>query len=183
MMKTVSRLIRFARDRKGVAAVEFALIAPVLILIYMGLAEVTMALMAERRASHAAAVVADLVAQDTLTTRTELNDLFSIAEEILSPFPSGGMQIRTTAIRADANGVPEVVWSHGRGPDMGGYEKGAAVTGLPEGLMVAHDTLVMSEMEYSYDSPIKYALPNAMTFKEKYYLRPRKLEMVNCTDC
>ena len=30
--------LRFFRDRRGVAAVEFALIAPVLILLYMGLA-------------------------------------------------------------------------------------------------------------------------------------------------
>ena len=44
-------LPRFFRDRRGVAAVEFAFVAPVLILIYMGLAEVTMALMAERRGS------------------------------------------------------------------------------------------------------------------------------------
>ena len=181
MMGAVHRLIRFARDRKGVAAVEFALIAPVLILIYMGLAEVTMALMADRRAGHATAVVADLVAQDTLTTRSELNDLFSIAEEILSPFSPGGMKLRTTAIRADANGVPKVVWSHGKG--MGAYGKGSTVTGLPPNLMAAYDTLIMSEMTYSYDSPIKYAIPNALTFQEKYYLRPRKLEMVNCTDC
>ena len=41
----------------------------------------------------------------------------------------------------------------------------------------------MSEMNYSYNSAIKYALPNAMVFREKYYLRPRKLDMVNCTDC
>jgi Flp pilus assembly protein TadG len=181
MMGAVHRLIRFARDRKGVAAVEFALIAPVLILIYMGLAEVTMALMADRRASHATAVVADLVAQDTLTTRGELNDLFSIAEEILSPFSPAGMKIRTTAIRADANGVPKVVWSHGKG--MGAYGKGSTVTGLPPNLMAAYDTLIMSEMTYNYDSPIKYAIPNALNFKETYYLRPRKLEMVNCTDC
>jgi len=181
IMKPISRLIGFVRDRRGVAAVEFALIAPVLILIYMGLAEVTMALMAERRASHATAVVADLIAQDTLTSRTELNDLFSVAEEILSPFSPGGMKIRTTAIRADVNGVPKVVWSHGKG--MGAYGKGSTVTGLPKDLMVAYDTLIMSEMTYNYDSAIKYAIPNALNFKEVYYLRPRKMEMVNCTDC
>ncbi|MDO8411260.1 MAG: pilus assembly protein [Phenylobacterium sp.] len=180
-MKTMARLIRFARDRRGVAAVEFALIAPFLILSYMGLAEVTMALMAERRASHATAVVADLVAQDTLTNRAELNDLFSVADEILAPFSSSGMSIRVTAIRADANGVPKVVWSHGKG--LSAYGKGATVSGLPANLMVAYDTLVMSEMTYNFDSAIKYAIPNALNFKEKYYLRPRKMEMVNCTDC
>lgn len=181
MMKPMGRMIGFARDRRGVAAVEFALIAPFLILSYMGLAEVTMALMAERRASHATAVVADLVAQDTLTTRSELNDVFSVAEEILTPFSPSGMKIRITAIRADTNGVPKVVWSHGKG--MNAYGKGATVSGLPNNLVVAHDTLIMSEMAYNYDSPVKYAIPNALNFSEKYYLRPRKMTMVNCTDC
>jgi Flp pilus assembly protein TadG len=174
-------LIRFLRDRRGVAAVEFALIAPVLILLYMGLAEVTMALMADRRAGHATAVVADLIAQDTLTTKAELSDTFSVAEEILSPFAASGMSARVTAIRADANGSPKVVWSHGKG--LSALGKGSTVSGLPADLMEPFDTLIMSEMNYSYNSAIKYALPNAMVFREKYYLRPRKLDMVNCTDC
>jgi len=173
--------LRFFRDRRGVAAVEFALIAPVLILLYMGLAEVTMALMAERRAGHATAVVADLIAQDTLTTKAELSDTFAIAEEILAPFAGSGMSARVTAIRADANGSPKVVWSYGK--KLSAYGKGSTVSGLPADLMEPFDTLIMSELNYSFNSTLNYALPNAMVFREKYYLRPRKLDMVNCTDC
>ena len=172
---------RFIRDRRGVAAVEFALIAPVLLLLYMGLAEVTMALMAERRSSHATAVVADLVSQDTLTTRSELTDTFSVAEEILSPFTAAGMSIRITAIRADASGSPKVIWSHGKG--LSALGKGSTVSGLPANLMAPFDNLIMSEMNYSFNSALKYALPKTMVFKQKYYLRPRKIDMVNCTDC
>ncbi|HMP61670.1 MAG TPA: pilus assembly protein [Phenylobacterium sp.] len=171
----------FLKDHSGVAAVEFALIAPVLILIYMGLAEVTMALMAERRAGHATAVVADLIAQDTLTNKAELNDVFSIAEHILSPYPASGMKIRATAIKADANGVPKVVWSHGKG--FSGYAKGSTVSNLPKDLIAANETLIMSEMTYAFNSPAKYVIPDAMNFRQQYYLRPRKIEMVNCTDC
>ena len=45
----------------------------------------------EQRAGHATAVVADLIAQDTLTTKAELGDTFAIAEEILAPFAGSGM--------------------------------------------------------------------------------------------
>ena len=174
-------LRRFFRDRRGVAAVEFALIAPVLILLYMGLAEVTMALMAERRSSHATAIVADLVSQDTLTTRAELTDTFSVAEEILSPFAASGMSVRITAIRADASGSPKVVWSHGKG--LTALGKGSTVSGLPADLMAPFDNLIMSEMNYSFNSVLKSVLPKTMVFKQKYYLRPRKIDMVNCSDC
>lgn len=173
--------ITFLRDRRGVAAVEFALIAPILILIYMGMAEVTMALMADRRAGHATAVVADLIAQDTLTTSDEIDDIFAIAEEILTPFSASGMKIRATAVQADAAGVPKVLWSHGKG--FSAYAKGATVSNLPEDFLEPHDVIVLSEMTYTFDSAVKYALPNAMEFDQRYMLRPRKLEMVNCTDC
>ena len=171
----------FIRDRRGVAAVEFALIAPVLILIYMGLAEMTMALMAERRSGHAAAVVADLIAQDTMTNKGELDDVFAIAEEILTPFPAAGMKVRITAVRTGGDAVPKVVWSHGKG--FTAYSKDSTVTGIPAGLLAANETLIMSEVTYSFDSPAKYVLKNALNFRQEYFLRPRKLEMVTCTDC
>ena len=116
-------LPRFFRDRRGVAAVEFAFVAPVLILIYMGLAEVTMALMAERRAGHATAAIADLIAQDTLTSKTEIDDIFAIGDKIVAPFASEGLTLRVTAIQADNNGTPKVVWSRGKGA-LGGLAKG-----------------------------------------------------------
>lgn len=175
-------LPRFLRDRRGVAAVEFAFIAPVLILIYMGLAEVTMALMAERRAGHATAAIADLIAQDTLTSKAEIDEIFAIGDKIVAPFASNGLTIRVTAVQADNNGVPKVVWSRGKGA-LGALSKGATVTGLPADLIAANETLIFSEMVYVFDSPVRYAIPNALTFHEKYYLRPRKLEMVKCSDC
>ena len=40
---------RFLGDRRGVSAIEFAFIAPVMILMYFGVAELTQGMMAERR--------------------------------------------------------------------------------------------------------------------------------------
>ncbi len=56
-------LKRLLQDRRGVSAIEFALIAPVMITIYFGLIEFSQGYMAERRAGHVASMVADLVAQ------------------------------------------------------------------------------------------------------------------------
>lgn len=178
MMTFVSRLIRGIGDRRGVAAVEFALIAPILILLYMGLAEVTMALMADRRASHATAVIADLVAQDSLTSQADLNDLFSVAEEILSPFETTDMNIRVTGVVADADGAPQVEWTHSRG-SVGGDPLAA----LPEDYMSPNERLILSEMSYGFSSPVQYALPGAVTLRSRYFLSPRGSEMVGCTDC
>ena len=66
------QLKHLIKDRRGAAAVEFAFIAPVMILMYYGLAELTQAMMADRRASHVASAIGDLVAQDTAINTTEI---------------------------------------------------------------------------------------------------------------
>ena len=73
MMRALARFIRgFRADRRGVSAVEFALIAPVLIVFYFGIAELTQAMMASRRASHVASSIGDLVAQEQSVTNAEM---------------------------------------------------------------------------------------------------------------
>ena len=63
MLRRLNCLARFRSDRRGVAAVEFALVAPVLIAAYLGMAELTLGLMTARQTSHLAATVGDLAAQ------------------------------------------------------------------------------------------------------------------------
>ena len=90
MIGTFSRLIRrFRRDQSGVSAVEFALIAPVLIIFYFGLAELTQAIMAQRRTISTASAIGDLVAQSNgATTSTAISDAMSMANIIMYPFPT-----------------------------------------------------------------------------------------------
>ena len=60
--------------------------------------------------------------------------------------------------------------------------EGATQT-VPSGLIsVAGDSVIMSEVQYSYDSPVDYFVPNAVTFNKKFYLRPRKSDKVTKTN-
>ena len=173
-------LKRFSRDRRGIAAVEFAICAPVMILLYYGVAELTLGMMAERRASHAASIVADLVAQTSSTTSSEVTDIFNVGVAILQPFPSTSLKLRVSAVTADASGVAKVVWSRGYG--QGGLGVGP-VAGFPSGLLAANESIIMTEMKYTYDSPLHQAVPSALNFAETFYLRPRKSSAVACSTC
>lgn len=178
---------RFRRDERGVSAVEFALIAPFMILLYFGLVELCQALIAERKASHVASAVGDLVAQSESVTKaaggsgpTSLVDIYSIGNSIMAPFATSTLQIRVTSITADANAIPKVDWSNG----YGGFTvlaKASTVT-LPMTL-TAGDSIVMSEARYTYNSPIGYVLPKVQNFSEIFYLRPRRSDKVTCADC
>ena len=167
---------RLARDKRGVSAVEFALIAPALIAFYFGLAELTQAMMAERRTSHAASSIGDLVAQSTQISDGTLTDVFTIARAVMSPFPTTTLKMRVTSIVADSSVVPKVSWSKGDGLTALGSNTTQTV---PAGLLsAAGDSVILSEVQYSYDSPVDYFVPNAVVFTKKFYLRPRKSDNV-----
>ncbi len=176
MKRPLFSLRRFARDQRGVSAVEFALIAPVLITFYFGFAETTQAMMAKRRVSHIASTIGDLVAQDQSLTNTELTDLWTVGDALLSPFNTTPLKMRVTSVTANAAGVVKVDWSDGDG--LTAKTPGATWTGIPAGLIAANQSLVIAETQYAYDSPIKKYVPNTLNFSDIYYLRPRKITTV-----
>ena len=181
-----SRMRRFLHalrhDRRGTSAVEFALIAPVLIGLYFGLAEYCQAMMADRKVTHAAASIGDLVAQSDQVTSADMTDIFTIGRTLVSPFPSAGLKMRVTSVTVDVNNIPKVDWSDGSG--LSPLGKGSTVT-LPKNsadttkpFVDKGETVIMSEAQFTYDSPVDYLIKSGVSFNEVYYLRPRKSESV-----
>ncbi len=98
-MARSSLLQRLRRDNRGVALLEFALIAPVMIGLYLGCCEFCLAMMADKRAAHTAAAVGDLLAQGERYSTAELNDIFQISRAALTPYPADHLRIRFTQIK------------------------------------------------------------------------------------
>ena len=173
-------LKKLASDRRGVSAVEFALIAPAMIASYFGMAEITQALLAERKAAHAASAIGDLVSQSSTVSTSDVTDIFSIAQTIMQPYATTTLKMRVSSLTADSAGTPKVDWSSGSG--LTALTTGATVTDVPTGVMTAGQSIVMSEVTYTYDSPVDVMMPNAITFSRKFYLRPRKSDKVAKTN-
>lgn len=159
---------RLRADIAGVAAIEFAFIAPILVTMYFGIAELTQAMIAQRRTSHAASTIGDLVAQSTCVTNANVTDIFTVGQTILAPFPTAPLKMRITSISADAAGTTTVDWSKGQGmsPVSG------SIT-VPSGVIAANQSVIKAEATYTYTSPVNYVLPSPVTFTNSYYLRPR----------
>jgi Flp pilus assembly protein TadG len=171
-------LKRARADQRGVAAVEFALLAPVAILLYCGFAELTMAMMAERRAAHAASVVADLVSQTPSISNAQLTDVFNIGGAILAPFPVAPLKLRVTSVVADANAVPKMQWSVGHGLAV---MPAGTVAGFPPNLLVANESVIQADVQYAFTSPLRMVMPTVHTFNDTFYLKPRRSVSVTLT--
>ncbi|HUZ13288.1 MAG TPA: TadE/TadG family type IV pilus assembly protein [Caulobacteraceae bacterium] len=173
-------LRRLRWDRRGVAALEFALIVPILFLLYFGVEELTLAVMTERRVAHTASTVGDLVAQAASITQAQVGDAFAIGDAIVYPFPTTPLQLRVTSIVADAKGRTTVAWSRGDG--LAALAKGSAVA-VSSNLVAPNESVIMAEAHYLYTPATSFVVRTSIPFNETYYLRPRLSDQVVCADC
>jgi Flp pilus assembly protein TadG len=178
-MMRFRRLSRLAGDERGVSAVEFAMLAPVLIAFYFGMAEFCQGFMAQKRMGHVSAMVADLVAQEETIATSALDDIFDIGGLIMKPFPTAPLQQRVSSVTR-TSGTARVDWSRGEG--MVPRAVNSTIT-LPAGLIADGESVIVSEATYDYDSPVDYFMPGITRFSHTYYLRPRTVDRTLCSNC
>ena len=114
-----SFLPKMMQNDRGVAAVEFALIAPILWVLLVGSVDAVYALTANRKVSLAAQSLGNLVARldNVDVAGSEIAPLADLSRLILSPFNGQNAQIVVTYIEVQADGVTgDVIFSHPYGP-------------------------------------------------------------------
>src|SRR5664280_3031066 len=103
---------RFGRDRRGVSAVEFAFIAPVMIGLYLGCVEISDGVAADRKVSLVAGALANLTAQvnpATIST-ADMTNILDASSAIIAPYSPGNLTMVISCLKMDANGVAKVQW-------------------------------------------------------------------------
>ncbi|MEL6227823.1 MAG: TadE/TadG family type IV pilus assembly protein, partial [Pseudomonadota bacterium] len=66
---------RFGKDEKGIAAVEFALLLPLIFALFVGTIEFSQAITIDRRVTQATSATADLIARTRSTSTAELDSI------------------------------------------------------------------------------------------------------------
>ncbi len=172
---------RLAGDSRGVAAVEFALLLPILMLLYFGSVELTQGMMTQQRANHAAATVGDLVSQSSTVTSADVTDIFGVGSTVMYPYPTTSLKLRVSSLSDDDRGQVTVVWSQASG--MTPLAKGSTVSGLAANVVLPGETVIMSESQYTYTSVFGQLMPTPVVFNDKAFLHPRLSTAVTCGDC
>lgn len=108
----VERVRQFTVVQEGVAAVEFALILPVMLLVYIGSVEASALITMDRRMQTIAGTVGDLVARaESSIDSGTLEDYFLAAGGIMTPYPSTDLKQLVTLAQVMTDGTVKVVWS------------------------------------------------------------------------
>ena len=185
LRRPFGRIRSVLRDRKGVGAVEFAFVAPLLVLMYIGAVEISVALSVDTKVSRAGNITLDLITQGTSITKTEMADLVDVAEAILAPFDGNNIVLIFTGIKVDASSNAKVAWSW-KSDNTTPYTKNATIT-IPTGLKIADSYYVRSEISNTHSLITSYQFMGSalasIGMNETYYMRPRLGSELNCTDC
>lgn len=171
----------FVAARDGLAAIEFAFIAPVLAILLLGTVEACNALQANQRVNNAASSVADLVAQESNLTTNELPNIYGAGSAIIFPFPSTNASIVITSIVNKAN-QNTVCWSQAKNGTA--YAKGTVMT-VPAGVIASGGSAVLVQVSNSYTSPVGKLIVGTITMSSLFYSHPRLTPQVgfNSTTC
>ncbi len=165
------RLPGFAGDQRGVSAIEFAMLAPVMIALYFGVVEISQGIAAQRKVTMTARTIADLVSQTQNATDTYVTNALNAATAVMAPFPDSKLKITVSSI-AIANGTAKVSWSEAN-KNGTARAKGSTVA-LDPALAIDGGTLIWSEVEYAYTPAIGYVISGTLTMKDRLYMRPRQ---------
>jgi Flp pilus assembly protein TadG len=170
---------RLARNERGAAAVEFALILPVMLTLYIGTLEASALISTDRRVQVVNGTIGDLVARANKEIRgTTLLDYFRAAENILSPYSTATLEQTVTLVAVAANGTTAVRWSRrytaGASNHVTGHTTGSAFTLPAETIAVARGSFVIvSETRYTYTPLLGLIMPADFPLGKQNFYSPR----------
>lgn len=172
----------YLQAKDGLAAIEFAFLAPVLIILFFGTVEVCNALICRQKVTTVAASASDLVAQDSSITTSQLQDVFGALNSIIYPFPTSTSKVTITSIKADPNHAGQYVVDWSKASNGSAHTVGASIT-VPAGLVTTGGSVILSEVTYTYTPLATHFFTGPFSMTDSFYSRPRKSAFVTCPDC
>ncbi len=170
---------------RAVIATEFALIAPVMILLWVGVVELATAHLVARKVEAAAQSAADIIAQDADTNIARLDDIEAAIKAILAPYPTTTVGYQFASIVEDSGGINTIGWHNARGTLAGAAAPSLA---LGANLNNGEDSVIVVTVSYVHTpiifnpSMFGWLAPN-ITIDKTVFARPRRVPAIPCDDC
>jgi len=175
------RLAQFWRDRRGVSALEFAIVFPLMAALYLGGTAATQGIVIKRKVTLTARTIGDLVSQYANITDATRDTIWAAASAVTQPYPTTPLTMYFSSVNIDANGAGKILWSEGysTGAQVAGRAVNSVVT-FPAGFGATspNTTVIMAEVTYSYTPPVGAAYFPAIPLNEIFYSRPRRVSSI-----
>jgi len=174
MLRTLHKLIR---NQGGTALIEFALILPIMVSLFLGVFEVTRYVAADMRLANAAQVMADMVAQQTNVsdTATSMTDFCNASKDSMYPLAGASLKVAVASVTHYSSGTSQD-WSDVTCNTATAIANSTtlASTLIPN----VNDSVIIVQATYAYTSPISYVPKSSYTMTQSAFARPRNVTTV-----
>jgi Flp pilus assembly protein TadG len=169
----LQRFRNFARDRRGVSAVEFAFVAPLLITLYLGCVEISDGVSADRKVSLTAAALANLSAQVTTISSGDMTNILDASSAIVAPYSAGNLTIVVSCLSIDASKNATVKWSATRNGTARAVGSTYTFDASALPLDIADSQLILAEVTYAYTPIVGYTITGTLNLSDHMFMSPR----------
>ncbi len=168
-------LRRFARDRDAVSAMEFAIVLPVMLILYIGGVELGDGLQIQFKVTATARTITDLASQYLTIQSSDMSNILAAASSVVAPYPSSNMTMTVSEVTTNSQGQGTITWSCSLNGTP--HTVGASVT-LPMNLQTPSISLIWGEVTYPYTPPMGYAVSGTINLYQSNYFYPRLVNSI-----
>jgi Flp pilus assembly protein TadG len=180
MRRRLGHLRRLTGDTRGVAALEFALVVPVVIVVYLVGFEVAEAATVYRKLSDTTVQLANVSAQYTSMNTSDTSTILAASSQIMAPYPTTKLTIILSEVTTNSSGAGSVTWSQAyQGTKL---TAGTAVT-MPSGFQTPSTSYVLVQTTYTYQPTIGAAFVGDIAMSDKIFMLPRSSASIPCSTC
>jgi Flp pilus assembly protein TadG len=170
------QFVRLHRDERAVSAVEFAMLLPLMITLYLGTIEISQAVGIDRKVTLTTRALADLAAQVKTINNAEMSNVLDASAAVIAPYKPELLKLTVSRVDVDSNGTAKIVWTDTRGGSAAHAVND--IVAVPAALKEAPTSLIWSEVSYTYKPTIGYVVTGQMNLSDQIYMRPRLSDTV-----
>ncbi len=174
-------LRRFIASTRGVAAIEFAIVAPMLLLILVETFDIGNAIAVYMKVRAATFALTSISNQYTTGNNgiqsSDMTQITGSASKILAPYSSSPATLTITQVKMTSATAASVSWSYSVNGTA--YTQGSSWTRLPSQLTTTNPCnsfpcyLIFGEVSYAYQPVLFSRVLSAFTMSDSLYATPR----------
>jgi Flp pilus assembly protein TadG len=160
------------RNNSGLAAVEFAMIIPLMAVLLVGTNEFAAGVAVDRKVTLMARTLSDLTSQNPKVNDDQLTNFFNASKAIMTPYSSTPVQGTISELYINPDTLKaRVQWSQGAETHADGD-----IIDIPAALKVGDTYLIYSEVKYRYLPSVAWFInkTTGITLRDISYTRPRQ---------
>ena len=200
-LRACRSVVDLMESGRGNAAVEFAVIVPVMLVMFFGTVELSSGVAVDRKTTLVARTLSDLTSQlanqsAASVTAPDITDgyiqnVFTSAIAILQPYQAVPATAMVSEIYVDKNQKATIQWSKAATYTAGATQATLGTSSrnpndvvtsiVPSQLLVKQTYLILSEVNYTYTPAVGYVMKVPITLKDTAYTRPRQFSCLTYT--